>query len=70
DMRTFPLIIVTMQIDFQRQLYFGEDVEVRGWVERIGSASFTLYEEAHQKGQVCATGKATYVYFDYETQKS
>lgn len=70
DMRTFPLIIVTMHIDFLQQLYFGTDVEVRGWVERIGNASFTLYEEAQQNGHVCATGRATYVYFDYEHQKS
>lgn len=70
DMRTFPLIIVSMQIDFQRQLYFGEDVEVRGWVERIGRTSFTLYEEAYQNGQVCAAGRAAYVYFDYEAQQS
>ncbi|MMZ57193.1 1,4-dihydroxy-2-naphthoyl-CoA hydrolase [compost metagenome] len=69
DMRTFPLIIVSMNVDFLRQIYFGREVEVRTWVEHIGNSSFTLYEELYQEGQLCAKGRATYVYFDYENQK-
>ncbi|MCI1692752.1 acyl-CoA thioesterase [Aneurinibacillus aneurinilyticus] len=70
DMRTFPLIIVNMNVDFLRQIYFGWEVEVRIWVKRIGNSSFTLYEELYQEEQLCAKGSATYVYFDYENQKS
>ena len=44
--------------------------EVRTWVQRIGTKSFTLYEEIWQGGRVCTRGTATYVYFDFEAQQS
>ena len=62
--------MVNMNIDYLDQIYFQADVEVRTWVERLGTKSFTLYEELHQQGVMSASGTATYVYFNYQTQAS
>ncbi|MGY9054486.1 MAG: acyl-CoA thioesterase [Alphaproteobacteria bacterium] len=50
-------------------MFFEDDVEVLTWVDNVGNKSFRLYEEVHQTGRVCASGTATYVYFNYTTQQ-
>ncbi len=62
--------LVNMNVDYLDQIYLHDDVQVRIWVERIGTKSFTLYEEIWQGERHCATGTATYVYFNIETQQS
>lgn len=64
------MIILNMNVDFMKQIYFGRDAEVYIWVKRIGNSSLELYEEIHQDNQVCAKGSATYVNFNVKTQKS
>jgi acyl-CoA thioester hydrolase len=53
-----------------KQIYFGRDVEVYTWVEKIGNSSLQLYEEIHQDERICAKGTVTYVNFNLKTQKS
>lgn len=62
--------LVNMNVDYLDQIYFRDEVLVRTWVERIGTKSFTLTEEAWQGGRLCAKGTATYVYFNYEAGRS
>ncbi len=62
--------LVSMKVDYVDQLYFHAEAEVRTWVERIGTKSFTLYEEIWQEGRLCAKGTVVYVYFNYREQRS
>ncbi|MDA7948400.1 MAG: acyl-CoA thioesterase [Hyphomicrobiaceae bacterium] len=62
--------LVNMNVDYLEQIYLHEDVEVRTWVDRIGTKSFTVYEEIWQSDRHCAKGTATYVYFNIEAQQS
>ncbi|MEL6426618.1 MAG: thioesterase family protein [Pseudomonadota bacterium] len=62
--------VATMTVDYLAQIYFAEEAEVRTWVERIGTKSFTLYEEIWQGERHCAKGTVTYVCFDYAAQRS
>lgn len=62
--------LVNMNVDYLAQIYLSEDVEVRTWIERIGTKSFTVYEEIWQGDRHCAKGTATYVYFNIATQQS
>lgn len=62
-------IILHTAVDYVQQLYYGKDVIIKTWVESIGNTSFTLYEEVHQDGELCAKGKAVYVNFNLQTQK-
>lgn len=60
--------LVNMNVDYLAQTYFQEDAQVRTWVERLGTKSFTLYEELWQGERQTAKGTVTYVYFNYDTQ--
>ncbi|MCA8879641.1 MAG: acyl-CoA thioesterase [Rhodobacteraceae bacterium] len=62
--------LVNMSVDYYDQLYFAEEAEVRTWIERIGTKSFTLYEEIWQSERRCVTGMATYVCYDYRVGAS
>ena len=68
--QNWKMIILNMNIDYIKQIYYGTDVEVYTWVKRIGNTSLELYEEIHQNGQLCARGTAVYVNFNVETQKT
>lgn len=61
-------ILVNITVDYEEQIYFQHDAEVRTWIERIGNKSFTVGEEIWQQGKRCAQGRAVYVYFNSETQ--
>lgn len=68
--RNWKLVVVSINIDYLHQIYYGRDVEVRTWVRKIGNSSFVLYEELHQNGNRCARGTATYVNYNFETRRS
>ncbi|CAM3488876.1 thioesterase family protein [Aeromicrobium ponti] len=68
--KNWHLAVVNMNVDFTNQIHFGTEVEVRTWVHRFGNKSFMLYEEMFQGEILCAKGTVTYVYMDYQAQKS
>ena len=70
DFDDWPIALVNVNINYTAQIYFHENIIVRTWVDKIGTKSFTLYEEIWQSDKSCANGTATYVYFNYTTQKS
>lgn len=61
-------VIVHASVDFVNQIYYGKEVIVKTWVQRIGNTSFSLYEEIHQEGKLCAKGNAVYVNYDLKKQ--
>lgn len=68
--QNWKMIILKMNVDYVAQIYFGRNVEVKTWVNKVGNSSLELYEEIHQEGRVCAKGTALYVNFNLQTQKS
>jgi acyl-CoA thioester hydrolase len=67
---TFPLIMAHTDYDYVDQLYFRHDVEIRSWISRIGTKSFTVYHEAWQQGRLCVKGTAVVVHYDFNTEKT
>ena len=63
-------VIIKMNVEYVSQIFYGRPVTVRTWISRIGNSSFEVYEEIQQDGEVCAKGNATYVNFNFATQKS
>jgi acyl-CoA thioester hydrolase len=61
----WPLIMAHTDYDFTDQIFFQYDVELRTYIDRIGTKSFTIYHEAWQEGRLCTKGKAVVVYFDF-----
>jgi acyl-CoA thioester hydrolase len=71
DPRQWNLILAHLEFDFRAQLFFGREVHVRTWIEKIGNSSFTIAQSAGHADDLDAVGcRAVIVYFDYATQKS
>ena len=70
DYENWKLIMVRKEADFVGQLRFGEDVEIRTYLLKIGNSSFTVGNEVWQNNELKAKGKTVIVHFDYVTQKS
>jgi acyl-CoA thioester hydrolase len=58
------------EYDFVAELFFQHNVEIRSFISRIGTKSFTVYHEAWQEGRLCSTGSAVIVHFDFINRKS
>jgi acyl-CoA thioester hydrolase len=68
--KTFPLIMAHTEYDFVGQMYFKYDIEIKSWISRIGTKSFTVYQEAWQQGRLCVKGSAVIVHYDFNTEKT
>jgi len=66
----WKLIMVRTEFDFVSQMYFGEDVEIRTYVLKIGNSSFTTGHEAWQDDELKAKGKAVLVHYDFIEKQS
>ncbi len=63
-------VLVNMNVSYEDQIYLHQDAEIRTWVERIGTKSFTVAEELWQGDRRCAHGTAVYVNYNFERQSS
>ncbi|OUS31833.1 thioesterase [Thalassotalea sp. 42_200_T64] len=70
DLSKWPLILAKTEIEFHRQLYFQQEVEIKTYICKLGNASFQVYQEVWQQAKKCVSGTATMVNFCYQTQKS
>jgi acyl-CoA thioester hydrolase len=61
----WTLIMAHTDYDFMDQIFFQYDVEIRTFVERIGTKSFTVSHEAWQEGRLCTKGTAVVVHYDF-----
>ena len=68
--KSFPLIMAHTDYDYVAQLYFQYEVEIKTWITRIGTKSFTVYHEAWQKGRLCVKGNSVIVHYDFNIQKT
>ena len=70
DPSKWQLIIAKVEILYHGQLFFGQPVEIKTYIGRIGSSSFDVYQELWQHNKMCVSGTASMVHFDFKTQKS
>ena len=66
----WTLIMARTEYDFVGELFFQYDVEIRTFIEHIGTKSFTVYQEAWQEKRLCAKGKAVVVHFNFEQKET
>jgi len=66
--KTFPLIIAHIDYDFIDQLFLKHDVEIRTYISKIGTKSFTVYQEAWQQGRLCVKGNTVIVHYDFNIE--
>ena len=70
DMQSAALVVVRIEIDYLAETRFGNDVEVRTRVAKIGNSSLQLAQEVWQDGRLTARGLATLVNFDTRTRRA
>src|SRR5213595_2216565 len=60
-----------VDIDFESQAVWGDEIQVTAWPSKIGNSSFTLSYEISEKrsGRVLARAKSVQVSYDYERRK-
>lgn len=64
-------ILAHVDIDFESQAVWGDEIEVAAWPSKIGTSSFTLSYEISEKrsGRVLARAKSVQVSYDYARRK-
>ncbi|MCH2058865.1 MAG: acyl-CoA thioesterase [Thalassotalea sp.] len=70
DLKNWPLILAKINVEFEAQMFYGLDMEVRTFISRIGGSSFDVFQELWQQGKRVASGTAVMVHFDYRAQKT
>ena len=68
--KNFPLIMAHIDFDFIDQLFLRSEVEIRTWISRIGTKSFTISHEAWQEGRLCVKGNAVIVHYNFNTEQT
>ena len=65
-------ILAHVEIDFESQAVWGDQIQVAVWPSKIGTSSFTLSYEISEKrsGRILARAKSVLVSYDYERRKS
>ena len=69
DFKNWKLALVKVEVEYVDQIYLANEVEIRTGIDKIGNSSFTIEEEIHQTGRLCAKGKSIYVNYNFETEK-
>ena len=64
------LILARIEIDFRRQLRFGDEVGVESSVERVGNSSVTVRQIVRANGEVAAELRSVVVNYDYAAEHS
>ena len=70
DIHKWRLIIARITVDFLAELHYGNEVEIRTGLLKVGNSSMTIGHEAWQNGVCCAKGEAVMIHFDYGQKKA
>jgi len=70
DPKQWKLIVAKVEVTFKGELFYGQEVEVKTAIERIGSSSFVILQQAWQHGECCAEGKTVMVRYDFTNKSS
>ena len=70
DVHDWHLIIAGYTVQFKRELFYGQQVSIKTGVRRIGTSSFTVWQEAWQGGELAVTAETTLIHFDYRARQS
>lgn len=70
DPRKWRLIMARMEVDYRAELQYGQEIEIRTYVSRLGNSSFTVSQEARQSGKLTNLGHTVMVHFDHEAKRA
>jgi acyl-CoA thioester hydrolase len=70
DFAQFDLIMAHLEVDFRHPMAWGQEVEVRTYITRLGTSSFTVSQQAWQGERQCARGHVVIVHYDFSAERS
>ncbi len=70
DLKKWELTLAKIEVEFVRELFYAEEVEIRTYLLEIGYSAMTIGQKAVQNGKVGARGKTVIVHYDFEQKKS
>ena len=70
DIKNWQLILAKIDVSYHAQMFYGEEIEIKTFISRIGGASFDVYQELCQNGSLCSSGTAAMVHYCYKEQSS
>lgn len=72
DMNTndWHLIIAKIDVEFLAEIYYGQEVEIRTSIEKLGNSSLVVHHEAWQAEKMVSKGTAIMVHFDHKEKTS
>src|SRR5690554_7974365 len=70
DPKKWRLILASIKVDFLGELFYGEDIEIRTYLNKIGNSSFVVVQEAWQNGKMGSRGEAILVHYSFEKKAS
>jgi acyl-CoA thioester hydrolase len=70
SVKAWNLILAKVEVEYRAELFYGEEVEIRTSIKKLGNSSLQVYQEAWQGGRLGACGIATMVHFDHVEKKS
>lgn len=70
DPRQWRLILARFDVEFRAELFYGQPVEIRTELARLGNSSFTVAQQAWQSGRLAAFGNAVMVHYDHREKRS
>ncbi|PAJ72603.1 thioesterase [Pseudoalteromonas sp. NBT06-2] len=68
--KKWKLIIAKIEVEFQGELFYGQEVEIKTAVRKIGNSSFVIEQSAWQHAEQCALGKTIVVRYDFDNKKA
>ena len=66
--KIWNIIMVHIEIDYLNQTFFGMEVEIKTFVEEIGTTSCTVYQEAWQNNNMVAKARVILVHYDFNKE--
>ncbi|MCF6441031.1 acyl-CoA thioesterase [Pseudoalteromonas luteoviolacea] len=66
----WKLIVAKVEVIFKGELFYGQEVEVKTMIEKLGNSSFVILQQAWQHGECCAEGRTVMVRYDFASKSS
>lgn len=70
DLKKWELIVAKIEVEFKGELYYGSDIEIKTFIEKIGNSSFVVLQQAWQNNKIGAEGRTTMVHYNFATKSS
>lgn len=70
NLAKWNLIIAKIEVNYEAQIAYQNEVEIRTHISKVGNSSFTVLQEVYQQAKRVAWGECVMVKFDYDSAKA